>query len=105
MKEALERLADRLNKLHGEAPTVVVFRVWKWNDRDSVLALFPHEPAVDPSMPGVALCSSYEHIGQHGEASYTGCIRHSRPATETEAAPLKAELESLGYTLKVQRRR
>ncbi len=90
-----------------EPTTVVVFRVWKWNGRDSVIALFPHVPAVDPFIPGVSFCESYEHVGQHGSADYAGCVRRSRPATEVEYASLKHELESppFGYVLKVQRRR
>lgn len=79
-------------------PTVVVFRVWR--DAGTVLALFPHEKG-DHS----GHCACYERVGQHGAADYTGCVAKTRPATEAEAAPLKAELESLGYTLKVQQRR
>jgi hypothetical protein len=41
-----------------EAPTVVVFRVWR--GVGTVLALFPRELERD------GMCGSYEHIGQHG---------------------------------------
>ena len=47
---------------------------------------------------------SYMHVGQHGEASvewmYSRCI----PATPEQYADLKAELESIGYILKIRTR-
>lgn len=79
--------------------TVVVFRVFKGKDGD-VLALFPHE--VGTMQAGS--CSSYQHVGQHGSADYRGCIMRTRPATETEAEPLKRELERIGYNLTVCKR-
>ena len=83
--------------------TPVVFRVWRASEGGGVLALFPNESPSVISKPW--LCDSYEHIGQHGSADYAGCVNATRPATETEAAPLKAELESLGYKLRVLKRR
>ena len=77
--------------------TAVVFRVWQ--PEGTVLALFPYEKEHS------GLCSSYEHVGQHASADYTGCIQRSRPATSAEYAPLKSELEHRGYTLRVLRRR
>lgn len=73
--------------------TQVIFRT----DRigGEVFALFPHlrEPH------GRIRC--YAHIGQHGAANYQTCIDISRPATPDEYAPLKRELETIGYKLNV----
>lgn len=76
--------------------TKVVFR-W-WNVSKDIIALFP-----DTWEYG--FCNSYEHVGQHGDADYDGIIKQSRPATPEEYADLKAELESIGYNLKVMQRR
>jgi hypothetical protein len=70
----------------------VVIRVWKGDDSD-VFALFPVLPADNAGY----LCTSYQHIGQHGAADYGHCVRNSRPAKEAEAADLLAELRSIGY--------
>lgn len=78
--------------------TKVVFRVWK--KQGTVLALFPEQP---DDVLG-KYCSSYEHIGQHGGADYVHCIQATRPATPEEYADLKAELESIGYNLKIVKR-
>jgi hypothetical protein len=80
--------------------TTVVFRVWK-KPNHGVLALFPHE---DYDRLG-HLCMSYEHVGQHGGADYSGCVAMTRPATTAEYQPLKRELEGFGYNLIVKRRR
>jgi hypothetical protein len=48
---------------------------------------------------------SFQHVGRHAAANYTLCVAHSRPAKPEEYAELKAELEGLGYVLKVCRRR
>ena len=44
--------------------------------------------------------TAYSHIGQHSSA-HPAYAKESRPATPEEYAPLKAELESLGYNLEV----
>jgi hypothetical protein len=44
--------------------------------------------------------TAYSHIGQHSSA-HPRYAEESRPATPEEYAPLKAELESLGYNLEV----
>ena len=69
--------------------TQVVFR--KFRDGGDVIALFPciHE--------GPGLISSYMHIGQHGPASWRGCLADSRNASPAEYAPLLSELASIGY--------
>lgn len=81
--------------------TRVVFRVWTRSQyqRGEVIALFPD---VDE---GRGTCSSYMHVGQHGGADYMGCIYRTRPATEEEYKPLATELESIGYKLRVVKRR
>ncbi len=75
--------------------TIVVFRVFRQGG--DVLALFPAEP-----WSGNGDCSSYQHIGQHGAADYGHCISITRPATPSQYAPLKRELEQIGYNLEVR---
>ena len=77
--------------------TKVVFR--KFKQGGDTLALFPEIEH------NYFLCSSYQHIGQHGGADYQGCIAISTPATPEEYAPLQSELQSIGYNLKIMQRR
>ena len=66
-----------------------------------ILAIFPYEIY---NFKGNVNC--YQHVGQHGEADYRHCIDTlTTPATEEEAKDLKAELESIGYNLKVMKKR
>ena len=65
----------------------VLFKKWKGNG--DVIAFFPDQP------DGPYL-TSYEHIGQHGRASYPH--PQTEPATPEEYAPLLAEIRSIGYT-------
>lgn len=85
------------------APTVVVFRRWKYVHRDGsgIIALFPNSREHRPGM-----VMSYERIGQHGAADYQGIISRTRPATPAEYADLKAELERppYRYVLDVRKR-
>lgn len=83
-----------------EPETYVVFRFWR--ESKDVIALFPCEKADDRGH-----IMSFEHVGQHGGADYTGIIANSRPATEAEYAALKRELESApyNYRLRVMQRR
>lgn len=76
--------------------TDVIFRVFPEGD---VIALFPAQ-AYD-SKPH--RCMSYQKLGQHGGAD-VDLISKLRPATPQEYAPLKAELESQGYHLRVKLR-
>ncbi len=78
-------------------PTKVVFRVWK--DTDTVIALFPQ---IDE---GQGFCGSYERVGQHSGADYSGVIWATRPAKPQEYAPLAKELESVGYVLDIRTRK
>lgn len=77
--------------------TDVIFRVDTTKDwKGTVFALLPHEVCdYDGNV------TTYQHIGQHSAATYNHCIATSRPATETEYADLKAEMESIGYNFKV----
>lgn len=77
------------------APTVVVFR--KWNNGD-VIALFPHIGH------DYHHCMSYEHVGQHGGADYSGVVMRTRPASPEEYAALAAELRRIGYRLSIKSR-
>jgi hypothetical protein len=77
--------------------TEVIFRKEKDGD---ILALFPHE--ID-TLIGDIWC--YAHVGQHSGADYDYCIQKSKPAKANEYQYLKEELESLGYNLKVIKRR
>jgi len=76
--------------------TEVIFRKDKAKDGD-VYAMFPYMQG-DFKFGSV---TGYMHVGQHTSCDYTYCITRSKPATETEYKDLKAELESLGYNLKV----
>lgn len=82
--------------------TTVIFRVWKSGyGKGDVLALFP---GVDFDGCGL-YCNSFEPVGQHGAADYTGTISRTRPATPAEYADLRRELEThYGYTLDVRKR-
>ena len=84
--------------------TVVVFRKWPANEQISyyrlrrdrlsggIIALFPGIAERD-----LGMCSSFEHVGQHGMADYRGVIQKTAPACPEEYAGLKRELESAPY--------
>lgn len=78
--------------------------------QDDVIAIFPAEREYQAGH-----CGSYVHMGQHGACSPLGLIggfntpdgkhhRVTRWARPEEYAALKAELERLGYRLKVYKR-
>jgi hypothetical protein len=71
--------------------TKVIFRKWKSNG--DVIALFPEIAA---TCSDAWLCSSFEHVGQHGAAD-PSIISQTKPATPQEYADLKAELEAYPY--------
>ena len=73
--------------------TKVIFRVFKEGD---VIALFP---AISDSLNGY-LCSSYQHIGQHGSAT-PDLVQNTRLAKPAEYADLLAELKKIGYNLQI----
>ena len=80
--------------------TKVIFRTFYPEKGGEVIAIFP-ELAGD-SNP-YRTCMSYMHVGQHGAVSldYT---EFTFPSRADEVEPLKRELESLGYDLKVIKR-
>lgn len=72
--------------------TPVIFRAWR-KEPKTVIALFPTIPS---SVLTRHLCSSYEHVGQHGGADTGIVLQGARPATKEEYAPLLAELKAYG---------
>jgi hypothetical protein len=83
--------------IKDKVETLVVFRVFK--DHGDVVALFPELVLYTDGS-----CESYQHIGQHGAADYTHCIRISRAAPPKEYAALQAELNNIGYNLKIRQK-
>lgn len=78
--------------------TKVIFR--KFKDGGDIIALFPEFV----NYPDGCI-ESYQHLGQHGAADYSHCIAISKPASVKEYAPLKAELERIGYKLEIRSKR
>lgn len=76
--------------------TLVKFRV---NEKYTTPELFAYFPKRKWDIRGDNKMS-YSHIGQHGPCS-PAYEAESRPATEEEYLPLKKELESIGYNLKI----
>jgi hypothetical protein len=74
--------------------TIVIYRTWK-NKNKSVIALFPEIPTDSNGI----YCSSYEHIGQHGAAEYSGVIEQTTPSKPKEYKALHKELKTIGYNL------
>lgn len=81
----------------NEAPTITIFRKYRNGD---VIALFPFE--LGDMSP--ATCLSYTNIGQHGSANDSNVVSQTKLATKTEYAPLKAELERIGYVIETRKR-
>ena len=73
--------------------TRVVYRIFKQGG--DVIALFPDIPADNSGH----LCSSYQHIGQHGGADIQCVIKQTCPATFRERYELREELLAIGYRL------
>jgi hypothetical protein len=81
--------------------TDVMFRIEKHGElKDEILAVFPHE--VNDYKGNVV---AYVHIGQHTSADYNYVLQRTRPAKEIDYMPLKRELESIGYNLKIVKKR
>jgi hypothetical protein len=73
--------------------TEVTFRKFK---DGQVIALLPHEVSdYDGNI------TSYMHIGQHSSATYNHVVSMTKLATPRDYADLLAEMESLGYNIKV----
>ena len=79
--------------------TKVIFKIARYEDGEKeVVAFFPGMPA----KPGRVFC--YAHNGQHDEAGYEFYAMNCKNCTEEQYAPLKRELESIGYRLRVVKR-
>jgi hypothetical protein len=78
--------------------TRVIFRVFKDSPKE-VIALFPDIPENNNR------CMSYQHFGQHGAADYDYCIKITTKATSQDYKELFEELTSIGYNLKVCKRK
>ena len=96
MKKYSDEELAILGKVRGEP---VIFRKDKDGD---IVALFPNIAA---EQPGGYLITSYQHIGQHGDADYDYVISQTTPAKLAEYKDLKEELEEIGYDLRVMQRR
>jgi hypothetical protein len=93
----LRKAEEHYNSEAEEPETLVLFRRWSDEARE-VFALFPLLPETRPGE-----CVSYQHVGQHGAAHYSGCMDRSSPASiaEDDCASLARELESIGYRLRI----
>lgn len=80
--------------------TKVIFRRWSDAQGGDVIALFP-ELASNYGNPHQV--ESYMHVGQHGGAD-PAIVENTRLATPEEYAPLKAELERIGYVLRIAKK-
>lgn len=81
--------------------TPVIFRIDKYGKDKQVTAVFPYEEST-VGKPWLRTC--YAHIGQHGACDKAWVYEYTRPATPEEYAPLKKELERMGYSLQVLKR-
>jgi hypothetical protein len=81
--------------VNPEPVTPVIFRKFPESEGGEVIALFPYDKEGDYGQMG-----SYMHTGQHGAASHM-LVYRTKPAKPAEYASLKAELEGIGYRLKV----
>lgn len=86
--------------------TVAIFRKWLPVEGGGIIALFPEIQSHEGISPR-RMCSSYEHVGQHGAADYSHVVSRTTPAKPGEYAELRKELESspYGYNFTIQRRR
>jgi hypothetical protein len=76
-----------------DVPTIVIFR--KCNNDDSVIAIMPELPFTD----GGNDCTCYQHVGQHSGCN--GWHYFSRPCDPADYADLLAELQRVGYNVRV----
>lgn len=84
--------------------TTVVFRSSRMDDW--VVALFPSLNYDSGHTNERGLVASYvAGLGQHGAADYVGTVASTRPATDAEYEDLAAELESLGYRLRILKKK
>jgi len=74
----------------------VIFRKWKNGD---IIALLLDNEA------NTGMMDMYEHVGQHGEGDPQKVIATTAPAQPNEYVALLEELKSIGYELRVIKRR
>jgi hypothetical protein len=93
-----KKIPDFLKEESSEIPdkTVVIFRKFPEGD---IIAIFPEIQANENRCD----CLSYQHIGQHGPASYS-LVDRTKLAVAAEYTELKTELESIGYDLTIRKR-
>lgn len=91
--ESDEELIDWLKKNQHFETANVSFRV----SYGEIVAVFPE----DKTYRGNMAC--YSHIGQHSYCNWDW-YRKTKPASPEQYADLKAELEKIGYVLKVVKR-
>lgn len=94
---------------NGDDVTRVIFRKYAHNVPDytlgDIVALFPDLEAGDyqsynadkQSFETRPLITSYEHIGQHGQADYSHVMSITDEASPDEFKPLLDELTTIGY--------
>lgn len=68
--------------------------------KGTVVAIFP-QLKFNKALYGNNCVMSYAHVGQHSAAGLEWANKMTEPATEDEYLPLKQELESIGYNLKI----
>lgn len=81
--------------------TPVIFRAGK--DDGEVIAIFPADAY---TRDGGHLMTCYAHVGQHGSCDEGWYRQSTRPASPSEYASLKGELEAepYGYRFKIYQR-
>ena len=86
-------------KTPTEKPTIVIFKMEGDKGDKSPVAFFPTLPGDNDPYT----CTAYARVGQHCSASkaYYLDLESAKPE---QFAPLKTELESLGYILDVRNR-
>ena len=65
-----------------------------------IVAVFP-QLLYNKRMHGTGMKQGYAHIGQHSPVHIDWVKNETEAATPEEYAALKAELEQIGYTLKI----
>lgn len=96
---AMVALASDAQKLAAEPVTPVLFRIDRSGERREVTAVFPAEPG---RFSAGRFYTCYAHLGQHGSCSHDWYVTRTRPATPSEYADLKRELESAPYGYRLQ---
>lgn len=86
-----------------EGQTLNSLRATPWAHRSAhphdLIAVFPMQAGCRPGY-----CGSYQIMGQHGECDASGVIAATVAIPDTVSAPLRKELERIGYNLLVRRR-